>query len=270
MLPEALEPLARPFYVLAAILILLPAADFVGTVAPTQWGEMRWRFGMLGILSGFLLTPLFGSVVTMAMAAMMEHRRVQLAASFVNGLLGTIILAAFALFVLDSVQIRAQVGPDSVRAFDLVVLRTGAKLFICMVVYYWLAMAGVKSYRKTRLPEGWQPGDPVPIVNTDSVNMEGLSVEQPAAAERVSREMLIGPDAVNVQGVNVPKSEGLRRDMVMRPDEIHANLPAAKERRSEELLVRGGDIPPDDNQARPSGGVSKDMLIVRGDDKQKK
>jgi hypothetical protein len=291
-IPEALEPLAKPFYAVALLLTLIPILDFWATVAPTQWNEVRWRFGALGIFSGFLLTPLFGAVVTMSMAAMMEHRRMQFVWAIINAVIGTIVIAAAALFTLDAVQIRGQLAGDSARAFDLVAMRTTGKLVLGAAMYFWLCRAGFKSYGKTRLPEGWQPGDPVPIVNTDSVNLEGLTTEPPTS-ERVSREMLIGPGAVNMEGVaSTQRGTALRSDMVMRPDEINTG-PAAPQRRSEELLVRPGKatgpeaparvsqgvsrdmlisndaLPEDEKSKRQSGGVTKDMLIVGGEEPEK-
>lgn len=269
-LPEALQPLARPFYLVAILLIGIPALDFYATVAPPQWSEVRWRFGMLGILGGYLLTPLFGSVLTMAMAAMMEHRRMQLAMMFVNAFIGIVIVAALGLHALDAVQIRGEIGTESIQAFDFVALRTAAKLAIGAFTFFWLSRASLKSYRKVKLPEGWQPGDPVPIVNRDTANVEGLPVEGPAVAERVSREMLIGPDAVNVEAAPPARGSGaLRREMLLTPSSIPA-IDSSAARRSDgvrpDMLVNTESVRVDNPPSVEPKRVTKDMLIVGGEE----
>lgn len=242
-LPEALEPLARPFYFVASLLIFIPAVDFWGTIAPFQFGEIRWRFGSLGIYGGYLLTPLFGSVLAMAMAAMMEHRRVQLAIAFLNLGIGIVTLAAIGLFLLDALQIRSELGASSIAPFDLVVVRTGGKMLVVMATFLWLSFAGLRSFRKTRLPEGWQPGDPVPIVNSETTNIEGLVVEANPVAERVSREMLINADAASVPEPDQPRGEALRRDMLLTPASIPSlgNAPVEPKRVTKDMLIVGGE-----------------------------
>ncbi len=273
-LPEALEPLAKPFYVVALLLIFIPALDFWGTVSPTHLGEVRWRFGTLGILSGFFLTPLFGTVLLMAMAAMMEHGRVQLFAALINLLVGLTVLAAVALFTLDAIQIRGEIGDSSVAAFDLVFIRTGGKLLLGALTFLWLARAGIRSYRKTRVPEGWQPGDPVPIVNTESVNLEGLAVEAQPTAERHSREMLISSDAMPVDSLDLPRAEALGKNMLLTPSSIPSlgNAPAG--RRSEgaapDILVSTDSVRVESTTTIEPRRVTKEMLIVGGDDPGKK
>lgn len=273
-LPEALEPLAKPFYVVALLLIFIPALDFWGTIAPLQLGEIRWRFGSLGIYGGYLLTPLFGSVLAMAMAAMMEHRRVQFAVAVLNLGIAIVTLAAIALFMLDALQIRSELGASSVGPFDLVVVRTSGKMFIVMATFLWLAVAGLRSYRKTRVPEGWQPGDPVPIVNSESTNIEGLVVEANPQSERASREMLIAPDAAGIPALDQPRGEALRRDMLLTPSSIPSigNAPVDP-RKSDgtrpDLLVNTDTVRVDTTTVVPKR-VTKDMLIVGGDEPEKK
>ena len=273
-LPEALEPLAKPFYVVALLLIFIPAVDFWGTVSPMHLGEVRWRFGMLGILSGFFLTPLFGTVLLMAMAAMMEHGRVQLLAAGLNLLVGLLVIAALALFTLDAIQIRGEIGDSSVAAFDLVFMRTGGKLFVGALTFLWLARGGIRSYRRTRVPEGWQPGDPVPIVNTESVNIEGLAFEAQPMGERHSREMLISSDAMPIDGPDVPRAEALGRNMLLTPSSIPSLGNAPQGRRSEgaapDILVNTDTVRVENPPTVAPRRVTKDMLIVGGDEPEKK
>lgn len=271
-LPEALEPLGKPFYLVALLLIFVPALDFWSTISPTHWDEVRWRFGVFGILSGFFLTPLFGAVLAMALAAMMEHRRMQLLFAACNTLVGLGVLGAIVIFILDTVQIRGQLEPGSVGAFDAVFLRTGAKLLIGALTFLWLARAGVRSFRKTSLPEGWQPGDPVPIVNTDTTNLEGV-LEAPALGERVSREMLISSDAFDTTGTTPAKGEALRPDMLMTPMSVPAIQPDPTARKSDgvrpDMLVSTDKVGPTGPPPVEPRRVTKEMLIVGSEEEPK-
>lgn len=270
-LPEALEPLAKPFYLVAVLLLFIPALDFYATIAPLQLGEVRWRFGSIGIFGGYLLTPLFGSVLTMAMAAMMEHRRIQLGMSVINALIGLLIVMVLGMHVLDAIQIRGDIGAESREAFDFVAGRTAVKLLIGMLTFFWLSRAGLKSYRKISVPEGWQPGDPVPIVNSETTNIDGFAAEALPVADRVSRDMLIGPDAVNMPAEGARGSGAIRRDMLLTPSSIPALGNAPPPRKDEttrpDILVNTDSVRVESGGTVEPKRVTKDMLIVSNDDK---
>ena len=55
-----LRKLAWPLYAVAVLMIVLPLGDLGASVWPPHPMQLQWRFGTFGLVSGFLLTPLFG------------------------------------------------------------------------------------------------------------------------------------------------------------------------------------------------------------------
>lgn len=259
-LPETLGVLAWPFYVSALLLIVIPAVDFVGTVTPAAWTEIRWRFGMLGILSGFLLTPLFGVVLGMAMAAMLENKGIMRSLIIVNLAIATVFLAASGMFLLDAVQLRREVGPQGRWVFDLLIIRNGGKLLIGVAIYAWLARAALKAVRRVRVDGAWQPGDPVPLVNSEVVNVEVMGDE---ATPRMTREMLLNTDAA----AGAPTIRASRPVMLVGTDAVpDAPPPARTSGIGQEMLVRSEAVPANPDAPAPrNSGVAPGMLIVGGE-----
>ena len=54
-------------YFVAFLLISLSLFDFAGTLWPFLPSEASWRYGSVGILSGFLLTPMIGSLLAVGL-----------------------------------------------------------------------------------------------------------------------------------------------------------------------------------------------------------
>ena len=72
---ENAESLVAPLYFIAALLIATPLMDFATSVVPLRPGSLEWRFASVGLLSGFLLTPLLGLVIALAVAAYADDVR---------------------------------------------------------------------------------------------------------------------------------------------------------------------------------------------------
>ena len=260
-LPETLGFLAGPFYAVAAMLLLLPIIDFMGTVAPAQWSEIRWRFGMVGVLSGFTLTPLYGAVLGMALAAMLEHRLMLRLMAVVNAVLSVTMLAALTLFTLDSLQLRGEVGPQGIRAFDLIIVRTAGKIFLAAIVLAWLARASLKSMRKARTDEVWSPGDAVPLVNAEVVS-EGGGLDVLTSTVSVRPDMLVSSSAVpEVTPMRI--SQAVMLVSADTAPSAAASTSVPRTGVSRDILVRG-EAADGEGKVQRSSGVTPSMLIVGG------
>lgn len=149
--------LAAPCYVIAVLLVLLPVTDFVSNVWPLQPGDFRWRFGMTGLLSGFLLTPLLGIVLAALVAAITDDLRVLRLASVVAAVGAVILVVLVALFALDVVQLRPEVPADRRGPFDFANVRATIKHLLAAASLGWLAARGLRAASDVMAGKGPAP-----------------------------------------------------------------------------------------------------------------
>ncbi|MCC6769865.1 MAG: hypothetical protein IT360_01530 [Gemmatimonadaceae bacterium] len=112
--PEALMP---PLYFVALLLVATPLMDFVTSILPLRTGDIEWRFASVGLLSGFLLTPLLGVALAMAVAHIATHRRFQRVMAVLNLAIAAIFVVLLLFFLLDIFQLRSAVEPEAAEAF---------------------------------------------------------------------------------------------------------------------------------------------------------
>jgi hypothetical protein len=136
-------------YALTALMMLMPLGETVLSVWPLRLGEPGWRFGAAGLFSRALMTPMLGLVLLAVLGFLLNHRRaVQTAA--VLAVVGTmILLVAEVLFMLDAVQMRAQVREEARLAFDLASLLAFFKIGLSIVITAVLAVGAWKTARSS-------------------------------------------------------------------------------------------------------------------------
>ena len=123
--PGALENVAmapslgRAFYLVAALLVVTPVMDVLTNVWPLTFGDLRWRYGAVGLLSGFLLTSLLGMALAVLTAVALRHRRVLAVLFALNVAAAVVLLAVTGLFGLDVLQVRVTVPVASRDLFDV-------------------------------------------------------------------------------------------------------------------------------------------------------
>ena len=144
---DYLERLAKPIYLIALMLVLTPLADFIGSVWPLQFGEMRWRFASFALLAGFLFTPLIGSLIAAMLAAVMEERMVLRVIGVLNVVAAAGLFLLLATFAFDALQLRRAVPPDLQGQFRASAIRGCLKLISAIVTSGWLGLAAVKLSR---------------------------------------------------------------------------------------------------------------------------
>lgn len=140
-------PLATPAYIVAAIMLIMPLADAaaaIGTFSPTAY---RWRFGVMGILSANIITPLFAVLLALTVAWLQSHRwviRILMAGTLMTSVL---LVAATVLFVLDGLQLRAEVPDEARRGF---MLAAGKALFAQVLLLAGIVSLFIASRRASR------------------------------------------------------------------------------------------------------------------------
>ena len=104
---------------------------------------MQWRYGSVGLFSGFLLTPLLAVLIAGAVSTFAEHRRVSRVLAILNIVVAVLLILAMAAFALDAFQMRHTV-PDVKEArwtFDVAAIKATAKYLLAAAVLFWLAKA---------------------------------------------------------------------------------------------------------------------------------
>lgn len=149
--------LAAPLYLLAAVLVLTPLFDFVTSgVVPPQVGNIEWRFATVGLLSGFLLTPMLGVALGMFVAAWMDHHGVQRALAILNLAVCALFTVLLLLFLLDVIQLRSAVQAEAKAGFQAAAFKAVVKHLIFIVSMGVFGVRGLKAVRARR-PEMRKP-----------------------------------------------------------------------------------------------------------------
>jgi hypothetical protein len=149
------EALAGPLYVVAALLIVIPLADFALSVAAPVLSSVQWRFAAVGLLSGFTLTPILGIAMMFVISAILEHRRLQRVLSILCLTIAVVFIVMSAGFVLDVLQLRASVPLEGRPAFQSAWTRALLKHVLAAVALGYL------GWRARRMiPAGPRPKTP--------------------------------------------------------------------------------------------------------------
>lgn len=136
----AFRPVAWACYALALLLCLAPLGDLAAGLGSLNPGQVPWRFGAAGLLSGALVLPMLGLGLVLAAALLLEHRGVLRVFMGVSTLLLAVVLLMLVVFALDSLQVRVQVRQDAKRAFDLAAAKAAVTFVLEAIVLGVLAV----------------------------------------------------------------------------------------------------------------------------------
>ena len=145
-------------YLMALYLITVPLAETLIGVWPLQLGDAAWRYGATGLLSQALMTPLLGLLLAVYLAVYVQHRALSWALAVVSGLVAVFMIAVIPLFLLDMLEMRAQVGDAVTAAFDVAtgfaLLKMGAAVLVCFVMARGARSAaqGMRKRTATKAP----------------------------------------------------------------------------------------------------------------------
>ena len=154
---STLRTLAWPVYVAGGLTLVLPLVDLLASVWPMRVGQLEWRFGTIGLLSGFTLSPVLGLVMCMAAAAVLEHRMVQRVFAAV-GMLGAVLLIGFTvIFAFDWLQYRAAAPQEAKSPMDTGSIKAIIKHLLVAGTLIWLGIAGWRAGRPPHRARHAQP-----------------------------------------------------------------------------------------------------------------
>lgn len=136
--PEWARPLAWCLHALGLLLFLAPLLDLAAGVGSVNPGEVPWRFGAVGLLSGALVLPMVGIGLILIASVVLEQFGLTRTIGVIAILILLGILGLIISFGLDSLQVRAQLRQEAKRAFDLATIKAVAtyllEAFVLVVV----------------------------------------------------------------------------------------------------------------------------------------
>ena len=130
-------------YLVAFSLVAIPLFDAATSTRPLHLHDPRWRFGAVGVVSNAMLFPVFGALLAIVAATMLEHRRTRRLLAVLTFLGTAICLAALGLFVLDALQTHSGVRPEFERSFVLASITVAVKLVIFAAAFCAMGVAGI-------------------------------------------------------------------------------------------------------------------------------
>lgn len=151
--PGGAEALIAPLYLLAFLLVATPLMDFVTSILPLRVGDIEWRFASVGLLSGFLLTPLLGIALAVGVAHLGGHLRFQRLLAILNIVVAVVCVALQVFFVLDIFQLRAAVQAEAADAFQSAALKAVIKHVSFFLTLGYLGWRGLRISRWGRPAE---------------------------------------------------------------------------------------------------------------------
>jgi hypothetical protein len=148
--PGALDTLARPLYFLAFLLVATPLMDILGNTWPLRFGEVTWRYGAVGMFSGFLLTPLLGVWLCSWLALTLGHRTTQRLLMIGCVIVALLLVISGLGFLLDVVQLRRSVPtspPQAMWTFQVGAAKALLKYFSAAIAFAWFGVAARRALR---------------------------------------------------------------------------------------------------------------------------
>jgi len=147
---HALESLVGPLYLLALLLVATPLVDVLANVWPIRLGDAGWRYGAIGVTSGYVLTPLLGIALACLLATALRHRTMLRVLVVVCLAAGVVLVAAAVDFGLDAIQVSHNVPATPALArwsFNVGVAKALFKHLTAAVALAWLGLATRRASR---------------------------------------------------------------------------------------------------------------------------
>ena len=149
-------------YAVAALLIVLPGADYILSVPPPQLSDVEWRFAAVGLLSNYTLMPILGLAIAFVISAYRNQHSLQRWLVAACLAVAAILIALSLGFVRDVMQVGASVPADGRAAFSSAWHRALIKYVLasCALTYM-----GLRALRMIPARKGRHEPKPVHVVS---------------------------------------------------------------------------------------------------------
>ncbi len=152
-----IRPFASSLYLVAALVVVLPMIDLVLTFWPFAPGSAEWRYGAVGLLSGFVLTPLMGMTLAVVIVHSIQSAAGIKVTSILNIAAGGVIGVATLMFILDALQVRGNVPLEGRGTFDIGMVKAILKNGTSALAFLWMGIVGMRAPRAGGSSEGGKP-----------------------------------------------------------------------------------------------------------------
>jgi hypothetical protein len=146
-----LTPLQRSvissLYLVAAVIVIDQAFDWIGIIQPLRSGLATWRFGAFGTAIGRLGPLAIADSLLLSAALLLDHRRMLLSLCVLHGLISLGLAGGFSLFLLDGLEIRRLLTPVQGREVLIAAARTLATGAVALVTSTVVAVGLFRSQR---------------------------------------------------------------------------------------------------------------------------
>lgn len=150
MRQSSYRPFAKTLYPIGPLMALASVADPMMRIFPLQLSNMTWRFGAVGLLSEGVVGVVFGVACTIGIAMLLDHRRTARVLSVVAMLTGILMAVVLAFFLLDALQLRADVQPQLKAAFDASVAKAALMIAVACPIPFAMGIAGWRTTSRPR------------------------------------------------------------------------------------------------------------------------
>lgn len=164
-----LRLLGSVMYFAAAALILNYFAQFTIQVWPFKISELNWRVGAAGLVMDALISTVVPQAIIYFAAVMNNDRKTLQALRWITLIAGVLTIGLLLGFLLDSVQIRAQLPQNVKGNFMKVALRAGLVGVLLSTLFIWFGLAMGKVLRSqgtVRTPGAKDPANEMLMVGT--------------------------------------------------------------------------------------------------------
>jgi hypothetical protein len=137
--------LSGSLYFVAFLLLGLTLLDYFGTVWPFQPGQANWRYGAVGLVSGFVLTPLLGLSLGVAVAIHRQSGTMLRLFGGISLILGVLLVLGTLVFALDAVQVRQSVAAEARKLTEMSAAKAILKMLAAGIASIWLGLGAIRS-----------------------------------------------------------------------------------------------------------------------------
>lgn len=152
-----LTPLSAGIYLTALLLVVISMVDFGAAVWPIRLDDASWRYGAVGLFSGFMLTPLLGALLGVGYAVYAGHRRTARTLAIVTLIFTVLLVLALVSFSLDALQARREAAPESLRIVTIGVIRAALKHGAAILAFGAIGLGGLRVPKRAARPRSDEP-----------------------------------------------------------------------------------------------------------------
>jgi hypothetical protein len=145
MTTDRVRAVLPPLSAVAFLLIASPAVDLIGAIVPPRPGEVTWRFGVFGLFTNALVTPMLGLAIMQVVATLLEQWKTVRRITLFNLVLAVVLVLGLGLFILDYIQLRQAVTGSSRNAYDAAAFKAMLVCVLELGVLVWLVVSGFQA-----------------------------------------------------------------------------------------------------------------------------